>query len=144
MNQSLKKQNCWWNLRFKAPYISQEWLNLTEVLQFFCYLSQMYFHWLGPLGRVSHRVAMSVCLLVCLSAQSDAVFFEASHWPWDHMISFLASHWLTTPCKGVILADVLPRASPLPCRDIGPCVYGSCYKSRCLLATFTVSFGGDE
>ena len=47
-------------------------------------------------------------------------------------------------CKGVILADVSPRASPLPCRDIGPCVYGSCYKSRCLLATFTVSFGGDE
>ena len=25
-----------------------------------------YFHWFGPLGRVSHIVAMSVCLCVCV------------------------------------------------------------------------------
>ena len=28
-----------------------------------------------------------VCLSVCVSAPSCAVFSEASHWPWDHMIS---------------------------------------------------------
>ena len=43
----------------------------------------------APLGRVGHRVAMSVCvsvvLCVCGSAPSGAVFFEASHWPSDHM-----------------------------------------------------------
>ena len=47
----------------------------------------MNFHWIGPLGQFSHRVAMSGCLWFCLFAPSDAVFFEASHWPWDHMIS---------------------------------------------------------
>ena len=30
---------------------------------------------LAPLGRFSHRVAMSVCLCVCLFAPLDAVFF---------------------------------------------------------------------
>ena len=32
------------------------------------------FHQLAPLGRVGHKVAMSVCLCVCLSAPSGAVF----------------------------------------------------------------------
>ena len=32
-----------------------------------------YFHWLG---QFSHRVAMSVCVSVCLFAPSGAVFFE--------------------------------------------------------------------
>ena len=41
----------------------------------------------APLGRVGHRVGMSVYLSGCLSAPSGAVFSEASHWPWDHMIS---------------------------------------------------------
>ena len=39
----------------------------------------------APLGRVGHRVAMSVCVSVCLFAPSGAVFFEASHWPSGHM-----------------------------------------------------------
>ena len=37
------------------------------------------FHQLGPLGRVGHRVAMSVCLFFChsviLYVPSSAVFF---------------------------------------------------------------------
>ena len=40
-------------------------------------------------GRVGPRVAMSVCLCVCLSAPSSAVFFKASHWPSGHMIRSL-------------------------------------------------------
>ena len=40
----------------------------------------------APLNLFSHRGAMSVCVCVCLSAPSDAVFTKASHWPWDHMI----------------------------------------------------------
>ena len=32
-------------------------------------------------------VIESPCPCVCLCAPSGAVFFEASHWPWDHMIS---------------------------------------------------------
>ena len=43
----------------------------------------------APLGRVGPRVAMSVCLCVCLSAPSSAVFFKASHWPSGHMIRSL-------------------------------------------------------
>ena len=43
------------------------------------------FHQLGRLGRVGLVVAMSVCCR-CLSP-SHAIFFEASHWPCDHMIS---------------------------------------------------------
>ena len=31
--------------------------------------------------RVAMSVCLSVCLFVCFSAPSDAVFFEASHWP---------------------------------------------------------------
>ena len=38
----------------------------------------------APLGRVSHRVAMSVCLSVCLRHWVQ-FFFKASHWPSDHM-----------------------------------------------------------
>ena len=38
----------------------------------------------SALGRFFHRVAMSVCLFVCLSP-SHAIFFEVSHWPLDHM-----------------------------------------------------------
>ena len=34
--------------------------------QAICLGSTAYFHWLGPLGRVSHRVAMSVCMYVCM------------------------------------------------------------------------------
>ena len=34
------------------------------------------FHWIGPLGRFSHRVAMSVCLFVCLSVPSPCNFFS--------------------------------------------------------------------
>ena len=41
----------------------------------------------APLGRVGHRVAMSVCMSGCLCAPSSAVFSQASHWPWGHMIS---------------------------------------------------------
>ena len=39
----------------------------------------------APLGRFSHRVAMSVCVIVC--AIGCNFFPEASHWPWDHMVS---------------------------------------------------------
>ena len=35
----------------------------------------------APLGRFSHRVAMSVCVSVYLCAPSRAVFFKACHWP---------------------------------------------------------------
>ena len=45
----------------------------------------------APLGWFSHRVPMFVCffvsLFVFLFAPSGAVFFKASHWPWNHMIS---------------------------------------------------------
>ena len=29
----------------------------------------------------------------CLLIFTDEVFYEASHWPWDHMNSSQASHW---------------------------------------------------
>ena len=51
------------------------------------------FHWLGPLGRVSLVLAMYMCLWCCLMSSPHAFFFQASHWPWDHMISFQASYW---------------------------------------------------
>ena len=37
-----------------------------------CLYILFYFHRHGPLGRFSHRVAMSVCLCVCLSVRSIA------------------------------------------------------------------------
>ena len=54
------------------------------------------FHWIGPLGWFSHRVAMSVCLSVCLSPP-HAIFFQASHWPTGHMTRSQASHWSPSP-----------------------------------------------
>ena len=39
-----------------------------------------------PLGRFIHRVAMSVYICIYMSPP-QAIFFEASHWPSDHMIS---------------------------------------------------------
>ena len=48
-------------------------------------------------------VIESQCLYVCMSPPSD-IYFEASHWPWDHMISFQASHW----------PSVRPPWTPLP------------------------------
>ena len=39
----------------------------------------------APLGRVGLKVAMSICLSVCVFAPTGAVFFEAFHWPSDHM-----------------------------------------------------------
>ena len=52
------------------------------------YYFSLGFHLLGSLGRVSHRVKMSVCLSI-----PDAFFLRRLYWPWDHMISFQASHW---------------------------------------------------
>ena len=37
-----------------------------------------HFYWLDPLGRVSHRVAMSVCQYVCQYVPPGAVFLERS------------------------------------------------------------------
>ena len=59
------------------------WLNLSWQTVLTCLL---HFHWIGPLGRFSHRVAMSVCVYVCLFV------------PCEKDISF---HWrglLHTPC----------------------------------------------
>ena len=39
-------------------------------------LSNLYFHRLGPLGRVSHRVNMSICM----SSPSQETYFDTSHW----------------------------------------------------------------
>ena len=58
------------------------------------------FHWIGPLGRFSHIVAMSVCLSVCLSlclSPPHAIFFQASHWPRGHMTRSQASCWSPSP-----------------------------------------------
>ena len=52
----------------------------------------------APLGRFSHRVAMSLCVCVCAiesqgskggprGAKQSPIVFEASHWPSGHMIS---------------------------------------------------------
>ena len=47
------------------------------------------FHWLDPLGWVSLVVAMSVTLGVeCVLSCLDEIYFEASHWPCNHIISF--------------------------------------------------------
>ena len=36
----------------------------------------------------------SLCVLnVCMLSHPNAIYFIASHWPWDHMISFQAPHW---------------------------------------------------
>ena len=51
-----------------------------EVAMFVC------FHQLGPTGP-SWSVSRHVQMFVCVSAPSGAVFFKASHWPGDHMIS---------------------------------------------------------
>ena len=55
------------------------------------------FHWLGPLGRVSHRVLMSVCpsicVSVCLSVRSPYGFFQGlSLANTGHMTTSQASH----------------------------------------------------
>ena len=70
-------------------------------------LFKIIFTEMAPLGRFSHRVAMSVCLSGCLFAPSDAVFLEASHWPWDHMI-------ISRPLMG-------PPSLPPPPSPPAPC-----------------------
>ena len=79
--------------------VDRKWVDFTNLLSYLwenmvptidSYLIKLFTE-SAPLGRFSHRVAMSVCLSVCvsvcLSAPSGAVFSEACHWPWDHMIS---------------------------------------------------------
>ena len=78
-----------WSQNHAMHVIKKKWIEYsTGSYKEFTFMN---FHWLGPLGRVSQRVAMSVCLSVCLSAPSDAVFYKASHWPWDYMISEVIS-----------------------------------------------------
>ena len=45
----------------------------------------------GPSWSSSCHVRMYVCMYVCMSAPSSAVFFQASHWPTDHMKSLFQS-----------------------------------------------------
>ena len=80
-----------------------------------------YFHWLVPLGRVSLVVAMSVTLNVeCMLFPPNAIYFEASHWPWDHMISFQAvpEDWTRGPSPRGALKQGFFRIGLLDC----PCV----------------------
>ena len=48
------------------------------------------FHWIAP--RLIQSSNRKVCGGRCLSSR-HAIYFEISHWPWDHMISSQASHW---------------------------------------------------
>ena len=61
------------------------------------FVPPMHFHWIGLLGRVSHRVTMSLCMFVCLVSPPSEIYFEAFHWPWGQMFSFQASHWSIIP-----------------------------------------------
>ena len=58
-------------------------------------LSSSAFQWLGPQGRISLVVAMSIAMLSVVPSRWN--YFEASHWPWDPMISFQASHGSILP-----------------------------------------------
>ena len=56
----------------------------------------------------------------------NAIYVEASHWPWDHILSFQASHWSIPPpspilpafCSGSSLREALKtrRCSKLDAR----------------------------
>ena len=65
-------------LLFKVSFLSswQEQVVFLFPHVRICKLSS--FHWIGPLGRFSHRIAMSVCLYVCMSVpcEEDLSF----HW----------------------------------------------------------------
>ena len=64
------------------------------------------FLWIDPLGRFSHRVAISVCMYVCISPPSE-IYFQASHRPTGDMTTSQASnlspypHPLRGPLGGV-------------------------------------------
>ena len=57
--------------RFSVSRMRDFWLLLLYYLICFAF----YFHWIGPLGRFSHRVAMSVCLWFCLSVPLQNTHF---------------------------------------------------------------------
>ena len=100
--------------------------------QAICLGSTAYFHWLGPLGRVSHRVAMSVCLVLNV-VPSNAIYFEASQWPWDDMISSQASHCPPPPwtwTRGLSLRGALKQGDVQDwTRWLSPC--GALNTRRC-------------
>ena len=51
----------------------------------------------------NHNVQVYLCF-----SPSRAIYFEASHWPWDHMISFQASHFPPLPiCTTMLAGSVL-------------------------------------
>ena len=90
----------WLKLFFAHPQNSQNFNNNNNK---YCYYQQD-FHWLWTLGRVSHRVAMSVCLCVCLSVPLWNTYFRLS-WTllvegripklaWNHTLSVVS--WLVT------------------------------------------------
>ena len=71
------------------PYLFLMFGDLSTLLFANLHICDVNFHQLGPLGRVGLVVTESVCVCVCVSVclfvPSHAIFFEASHWPSDHM-----------------------------------------------------------
>ena len=69
-----------------SPFIKLCYFTKLILIQLhYCLAKHFPFFKESALGRFFHRVAMSVCLSVCVSP-SLAIFFKASHWPSGHMI----------------------------------------------------------
>ena len=68
-------------------------MKLYAILKICCILVIFYFHRIGPLGRFDHRVAMSVCVFVCLFVPFPCDFFRGLSLALRSHDQIPASHW---------------------------------------------------
>ena len=102
--------NVWWVQKVHDKCQKGE-VGWRWIIQSFLY--SLDFHWLGPLGRVSHRVAMSVCMYVSPSLLN---FFKGPFigpkvtWPDPRLVVGSASTpWKPPPTKQKRLWSYYPH-----------------------------------
>ena len=79
----------WWQWRHSRPWAPRHpwWVNGQFIYCHFC----QEINYMERIWIFSQIVVMSLCIYVWLFHPSE-IYFAASHWPWDYMISFQASH----------------------------------------------------
>ena len=80
-----------WQVGFIESYTAAGRLKKCQLIYTSRFFLCVHFHQPGPLGQVGLVVAMSrcmyVCMYVCCMSPPREIYFEASNWPSDHMIT---------------------------------------------------------